>query len=156
MIPYVKPMLPVVTNQGVVSSVTLTESSMRELWASMVLLPIIDFKKVNSLVDSQYPNWVMQMPQLDGYVFGLGISDSMSSIAKNVEQADVNAIIDIINTLSIRVRSENFSFSMKDLQLNAFFTQQKSKGTLRGGKIIRRYYSAYYNAVFSLAVIRIY
>lgn len=152
---YVNVILPVETNYGVVSGVRISRGNLAELWGKNNKTIPPDYSEVIKIIDSFNKHWYYDLPAMDGYIFGLGISDTMSTVEKKVEMADFNSMIDIINILHIKVSNEIFTYRSRHLSLQHLFSNQASSGYVSGIKVIKRYYSEEYKCAFSLSVLKL-
>ncbi len=154
-LPYIKVTLPQTLDFGVVSVVKISTSNIKELWSKVNTTSCPDYSEVITFVNKNYSEWFFNLPSKSGYIFGLGISDDMSTLEKKFEMSDYRSMVDIINTLSIKVSNELSKYESEYLNLYNLFSSQSSNASIPGIKVIKRYYSEKYGVSYSLSVLRL-
>lgn len=151
---YIKIVDSIKTKYGDILSVKINYFDLYKIWLKFnkERLPYFDFELRDYILPSGVPSWFAKLPDIDGYIFGVGIYKNDSRIAYLFKKSDLIAMTEIVNTLSIKVNSELKDYLSDNFELTNFFSNHYSKLNLGGILIIRRYFNQRTKTAYSLAV----
>ncbi len=154
LVSYIKIVDSIKTKYGDVISVRINYFDLYNIWLrfNKERLPYFDFELRDYILPNGVPSWFAKPPQVDGYIFGTGVYKNDSRIAYLFKKSDLAAMTDVVNTISIKVKSELKDYLSDNFELTSFFSNHSNKVNLGGILIIRRYFNQKTKTAYSLAV----
>ena len=107
-----------------------------------------EFPSVEKSEKNKTPGWINSLPEIEGYMFSIGVSGRYSRIADSVKNADSAALEAMIKQKNITVYSDTGYNN-----LNPQSYEYASSG-LKGFYILRRWWSSDRRNYYSLGVIK--
>ncbi|HOJ64896.1 MAG TPA: hypothetical protein PLE45_10805 [Spirochaetota bacterium] len=151
---YVKIVDSKTTKYGEVTCIKINYFDLYKIWMKFnnERLPYFDFELRDYILPNGVPSWFVKPPQRDGYIFGVGVYKNDSRTAYLFTKSDIAARTEVVNTLSIKIKSELYDYFSDNFELVNFFSNHSNKVTLGGIMIIRRYFDQKSKIAYSLAV----
>lgn len=155
-IDYLEPVQLDKTPYGDVLTLKISKDNLEEVWAKYNdhSMPFYSSLSIDSSLIKGIPSWFYELPRMDGYLFGVGMSSRGSTTQKNFVSSDYYAIVEIINNININVNTTLKSYLDDNINLQYFFHDQASEAYISGIYIVRRYYDAKTKTAYSLAVLK--
>jgi len=151
---YVKIAGSVGTKQGDVTIVKILKKDLAKVW---VKYNPFEFPEFNFFIDSKIlsngvPIWFQNRPNAEGYIFGVGVYQNDSRPSHLVQKADIEARTNIIKSIKSEANSELRDLIIDNFEMTSYYSNQKSKSSLAGSYIVRRYFDENKKIAYSLAV----
>lgn len=151
---YVKIAGSVGSKQGDITIVKILKKDLAKVWVKYnpFEFPEFNFYIDNKILSNGAPAWFQNPPNTDGYIFGVGVYQNDSRPSYLVQKADIEARTNIIKSIKSVVNSEVRDLIINNFEMTSYYANQKSKSSLAGSYIVRRYFDEKKKIAYSLAV----
>ena len=151
---YIKIVDYILTKYGDILCIRINYFDLYNIWLrfNKERLPYFDFELRDYILPNGSPSWFVTPPNFDGYIFGVGVYKNDSRTAYLFKKSDLIAMTEVVNTISIKIKSELKDYLSDNFELTSFFSNHSNKLNLGGILIIRRYFNQKTKTAYSLAV----
>lgn len=155
--PLIKVVQLVPTKYGDIMTIRVPKSAMSGVWGrfNKGSVPDFNFTIDDATSDFKYPSWFLKSPDIEGYIFGVGVYSKTSKITDLFINSDATARAEVVKVLRTKVDTEFRDYIEDNFEVTDFFSNKSASANIGGIYIVKRYFDEKKKISYSLAVLKV-